>query len=74
MVVRPSPRVRRPPRAARGVVVLERAIVASDVSWIYRVLWLTAAVASLQRSVYLWGTVGAVTLFRPNSPGARPPE
>jgi HEAT repeat protein len=42
-------------------VVVERVIVASDVSWIYRVLWLTVAVATLVQSVYLWGTAGAVT-------------
>ena len=43
------------------VVVTERAIVAADVTWIYRVLWLTVAVASLLQSVSLWGTAGAVT-------------
>ena len=43
------------------VVVIERAIVATDVDWIYRVLWLTVAVATLVQSVYLWGAAGAVT-------------
>jgi CRP-like cAMP-binding protein len=43
------------------VVVVERAIVATDVHWIYRALWLTVAVASLVQSVYLWGAAGAVT-------------
>jgi len=43
------------------VVVVERAIVATDVTWIYRVLWLTVAVATLVQSVYLWGAAGAVT-------------
>jgi HEAT repeat protein len=43
------------------VILLERAIVASGVGWIYRVLWLTVAVASLLQSVGLWGIAGAVT-------------
>ena len=43
------------------VVVVERAIVATDVHWIYRALWLTVAVATLVQSVYLWGAAGAVT-------------
>src|SRR5438445_230807 len=46
------------------VVVVERAIVATDVHWIYRALWLTVAVASLVQSVYLWGAAGAVTETR----------
>ena len=49
------------PAVLAAVVVVERAIVASDVNWIYRVLWLTVAVATLVQSVYLWGTAGAVT-------------
>ena len=49
------------PALLAAVVVVERAIVATDVSWIYRVLWLTVAVATLVPSVYLWGAAGAVT-------------
>jgi HEAT repeat protein len=49
------------PALLAAVVVVERAIVATDVSWIYRVLWLTVAVATLVQSVYLWGAAGAVT-------------
>jgi len=49
------------PALVAAVVVIERAIVATNVNWIYRVLWLTVAVASLLQSVYLWGAAGAVT-------------
>jgi hypothetical protein len=49
------------PAILAAVVVIERAIVATDVDWIYRVLWLTVAVATLVQSVYLWGAAGAVT-------------
>ncbi|TMK91382.1 MAG: cyclic nucleotide-binding domain-containing protein [Actinobacteria bacterium] len=49
------------PALLAAVVVVERAIVATDVHWIYRALWLTVAVATLVQSVYLWGAAGAVT-------------
>ena len=49
------------PALLAAVVVVERAVVATDVTWIYRVLWLTVAVATLVQSVYLWGAAGAVT-------------
>ena len=49
------------PAILAAIVVVERAIVATDVDWIYRVLWLTVAVATLVQSVYLWGAAGAVT-------------
>jgi len=49
------------PALLAAVVVLERAIVASDVGWIYRVLWLTVSLATLLQSVGLWGIAGAVT-------------
>jgi len=49
------------PALLAAVLVLERAIVATDVSWIYRVLWLTVAVAMLLQSVGLWGIAGVVT-------------
>jgi HEAT repeat protein len=43
------------------VVVLERVVLAGGGSWIYRILWLTVAVAYLLQSVFLWGTAGQVT-------------
>src|SRR5436190_604748 len=49
------------PAILAAIVVVERAVVATDVEWIYRVLWLTVAVATLVQSVYLWGAAGAVT-------------
>ena len=49
------------PAILAAVVVIERAIVATDVDWIYRVLRLAVAVAILVQSVYLLGAAGAVT-------------
>src|SRR6059036_1709310 len=49
------------PALLAAVVVVERVVAASSAGWIYRVLWLTVAVATLLQSVYLWGTAGAVT-------------
>ena len=31
-----------------------------DADWVYRLLWVTVAVAYLVQGIYLWGTAGAV--------------
>lgn len=42
------------------IVVIERAILLTGARWIYAVLWVTVAVATLVLAVSLWGTAGAV--------------
>src|SRR6188472_4562649 len=48
------------PATAAGVVLVERVIVATDVSWIYPVLWLTVGVSQMVQGLYTWGTYGVV--------------
>ncbi|MGH2597606.1 MAG: cyclic nucleotide-binding domain-containing protein [Actinomycetota bacterium] len=46
---------------ALGVIVLvERAVLLTNVRWIYPVLWVTVAFAMLGQGIGLWGTAGAV--------------
>ncbi len=49
------------PVAAAAVVLLERAVLATDPGWIYPVLWLTVAIVMLVQAIFLWGTAGLVT-------------
>jgi Cyclic nucleotide-binding domain/HEAT repeats len=42
------------------VVLVERAVVQTDVSWIYPVMWITVAFAMLAQATGLWGAAGAV--------------
>lgn len=48
------------PAALGAVVLLERAVLLTDVRWIYPVLWVTVAFAMLGQGIGLWGTAGAV--------------
>ena len=48
------------PLVVAGVVLLERIVVATDVSWIYPVLWLTVGVAQMAQGSFTWGTYGVV--------------
>src|SRR5918912_359404 len=48
------------PLALAALVLVERAIVASNALWIYRAMWVTVTVASVVMTVALWGTAGAV--------------
>jgi HEAT repeat protein len=43
------------------VVLAERAILATDPTWIYPTLWLTVTVAQLLQAVFMWGSAGLVT-------------
>jgi HEAT repeat protein len=43
-----------------AVVLVERAVLLTDVRWIYPVLWVTVAFAMLGQGIGLWGTAGAV--------------
>jgi HEAT repeat protein len=43
------------------LVAVERAIVVTNVTWIYRALWLTTTLGMLIGGVVLWGTAGLVT-------------
>src|SRR2546428_3277443 len=47
-----------------GVVLAERAVLLTDVRWIYPVLWVTVAFAMLGQGIGLWGTAGAVVDMR----------
>ena len=48
------------PLALGSVLIAERAVMFTDVRWIYPVLWVTVAVAMLVQAIFLWGTAGAV--------------
>ncbi len=52
------------PLALALLVAIERAIVVTDVGWIYPVLWVTVAVATLVQGVFLWGIAGVVVDLR----------
>ena len=49
------------PLLLAGLVVVQRAIVATGVNWVYPSLWLTTTLGYLVQGVYLWGTAGIVT-------------
>jgi hypothetical protein len=46
------------------LVVIERAVVVAKVEWIYPVLWITVAIATLVQGVFLWGVAGVVVDLR----------
>ncbi len=48
------------PLLLTAVVVVERGILLTDVRWIYPVLWMTVAFATLSQAIGLWGTAGTV--------------
>jgi HEAT repeat protein len=48
------------PLLVAAVVVGERALLPIGAGWVYRLLWVTSALANLVLSVTLWGTAGAV--------------
>ena len=48
------------PLALGAVLVAERALILTNVQWIYFVLWVTAAIGTLLLGVSLWGVAGAV--------------
>jgi hypothetical protein len=48
------------PLALGAVLVVERALILTDVRWIYFVLWVTAALGTLLLGISLWGVAGAV--------------
>jgi AAA family ATP:ADP antiporter len=48
------------PLLLAAVVVIERGVLLTDVRWIYPVLWMTVAFASLSQAIGLWGTAGSV--------------
>lgn len=48
------------PLALAGIVLAERVVVATDVSWIYPVLWLTVGLAQMVQGLFTWGTYGLV--------------
>jgi hypothetical protein len=43
-----------------AVVVAERAVLVTDANWIYPVLWVTVAFATLAQAIGLWGIAGTV--------------
>jgi HEAT repeat protein len=43
------------------LALLERAVLFTDATWIYWVLWLTVAFALLLQNVFVWGVAGVVT-------------
>ena len=48
------------PLIAAGVVLVERALVAAGVGWIYPILWLTVGVAQMVQGLFTWGMYGMV--------------
>jgi HEAT repeat protein len=49
------------PIALAAVLVVERAILAIGVGWIYPALWTTVPLGLLVQGIYVWGVSGAVT-------------
>jgi HEAT repeat protein len=49
------------PVLTAAVVLAERAILTTDPTWIYPVLWVTVTVAQLLQAVFVWGSAGLVT-------------
>lgn len=52
------------PLALGGVVLAERALLVMDVRWIYFVLWVTVALATLVQGIFLWGAADTVVDLR----------
>lgn len=48
------------PLVAAAVLLLERALVAFDPTWIYAVLWLSASVVVMLQWLFTWGLLGMV--------------
>ncbi|HEY3212467.1 MAG TPA: Npt1/Npt2 family nucleotide transporter, partial [Actinomycetota bacterium] len=48
------------PLALGAVLLAERALILTNVRWIYFVLWVTAALGTLLLGISLWGVAGAV--------------
>jgi hypothetical protein len=48
------------PLVLAAVVLGERAILPIGAGWIYRLLWITVALATLVQGIALWGTAGAL--------------
>jgi HEAT repeat protein len=48
------------PLALGAILVAERALILTNVRWIYFVLWVTATIGTLLLGVSLWGVAGAV--------------
>jgi HEAT repeat protein len=48
------------PLALAIVLVVERALILTDVRWIYYILWITAGVGMLLLGISVWGVAGAV--------------
>ena len=48
------------PLLLASIVMIERGVLFSDVRWIYPLLWVTVAFATLAQAIGLWGTAGAV--------------
>jgi HEAT repeat protein len=48
------------PLALGAVLLVERALILTNVRWIYFVLWITAALGTLLQGISLWGVAGAV--------------
>ena len=48
------------PLGISGVVLVERALVAVHVPWIYPALWLTTGVAQMVQGIFTWGMYGMV--------------
>ena len=49
------------PASLALLAVVERAVLFTDATWIYWVLWLTVAFALLLQNVFAWGVAGVVT-------------
>ncbi len=43
-----------------AILLVERAVVLTDAGWIYPVLWVTVAFATLAQAIGLWGVAGSV--------------
>ena len=43
-----------------AVVLVERAVLATDARWVFYVLWITATLATLSMAVAVWGMAGSV--------------
>ncbi|HXJ65491.1 MAG TPA: Npt1/Npt2 family nucleotide transporter [Actinomycetota bacterium] len=48
------------PLVLAAMVVAERGLLVAGGGWVYRLLWVTAALATLVGGIALWGTAGAV--------------
>jgi HEAT repeat protein len=48
------------PLVVAAVVVGERALLLTGAGWVYRLLWVTVALATVVGGITLWGTAGAV--------------